>query len=478
MMVIQAFRFELDPSNTVGAALASHAGAARFSFNWGLAEVESRLEARRALTALAIRQGASVGEAEAWAGGQVGPIPWSLPALRREWNRVKDDVAPWWRENSKEAYSSGLDALARALKNYFDSREGGRRGRRMGWPRPKCRHGGRRSFRVTTGRFGVVDARHVRLPRIGLIRTKEGTTSLLGQLEAGTARVLSAAVSERAGRWWVSLTCEAERAEPMLAQPQSVVGVDVGINHLAVLSTGEMIPNPKPLSKYQRRMARLQRECSRRRHPAKGQRPSKRWRRSQAALARTHWKVAQVRVDGLHKLTTALTACHGTIVVEDLNVAGMTATAKGSGHWRGKAGLNRAILDAAPGELRRQLAYKCAWYGPQLVVSDRWYPSSKTCSGCKTVKAKLSLTQRTFSCERCGLVMDRDVNAAINLASLVETIGTVSGAGTGRTSVPANAQGEERFMPAGRCPSKNCEDGTGPTGSDKTATAAEQSTAA
>src|SRR5919108_5121274 len=206
MMVVQAYRFELDPSNAMGALLASHAGAARFCFNWGLAEVESRLEARRVLTVVAIRQGASVAEAEGWAAGVVGPIPWSLPALRREWNRAKGEVAPWWRENSKEAYSSGLDALARALTSYFDSRDGTRRGRRVGWPKPKRRHGGRRSFRVTTGSFGVVDARHVRLPRLGVIRTKEATTSLLDRLEAGTARVLSATVSERAGRWWVSFT--------------------------------------------------------------------------------------------------------------------------------------------------------------------------------------------------------------------------------------------------------------------------------
>jgi len=478
MMVIQAYRFELDPSNAVGSALASHAGAARFAFNWGLAEVESLLEARRMLAVLAVRQGASVSEAGSWAAGLAGPIPWGLPALRREWNRAKDEVAPWWRENSKEAYSSGLDALARALKNFFDSSEGERRGRQVGWPRLKRRHGGRRSFRVTTGSFGVVDPRHVRLPRIGVIRTKEATTSLLGRLEAGTARVLSAAVSERAGRWWVSFTCEVERSERTPAQPQSVVGVDVGVSHLAVLSTGAMIPNPKPLSKYQRRMARLQRKCARRRGPAKGRRPSKRWQRSQAALARTHRTVAHARVDGLHKLTTALVARHGTIVIEDLNVAGMTATAKGSGHWRGKAGLNRAILDVGFGQLRRQLAYKSVWSGSRLVVADPWYPSSKTCSGCKAVKAKLPRSQRSFRCGRCGLVIDRDVNAAINLASLVEAVGTASGAETGQNPVPANAQGEERFMPTGRCSSTNCEDGTGPTRLGKTAAAAEQSTAA
>ena len=479
MIVTQGFRFELDPSNARCSALASHAGAARFAFNWGLAEVESRLEARRVLVALAVRQGAGVVEAERWAAGLVGPIPWSLPALRREWNRAKGEVAPWWAENSKEAYSSGLDGLARAFRGYFDSRSGARRGSRVGWPSPKRRHARRRSFRYTTGAFGVLDARHVRLPRIGVVRTKEPTTSLLDRVGGGMARVLSATVSEQApGRWWVSFTCRVERAEPTPAPSATVVGVDVGVHHLAVLSTGEMIPNPKPLSKYQRRMARLQREWARRKGPGHRRRPSKGWRRSAAALAQTHRKVAQARADGLHKLTTTLATGQGTVVVEDLNVAGMTATARGSGHWRGKAGLTRALLDVAPRELRRQLAYKCAWYGSTLVVANRWYPSSKTCSGCQTVKAKLSLTQRTYRCEHCGLVIDRDVNAAINLASLVEAAGTASGAGTGRNPVPANAQGEERFMPTGRCSSPNCEDGTGPTRPGKTATAAEQSTAA
>lgn len=166
-------------------------------------------------------------------------------------------------------------------------------------------------------------------------------------------------------------------------------------------------------------------------------------------------------------------------MVEDLNVAGMTATAKGSGHWRPKAALNRAVLDVAPSELRRQLGYKCRWYGSTLVVAERWYPSSKTCSGCGTVKAKLALSQRLFRCATCGLVIDRDLNAAANLVNLVEATtnpGTASGAGTDQHAL-VNGQGEEKFMPQGRCSSTNCQDGTEHP-SDKTATAAEQSTAA
>jgi len=469
---LQAFRFELDPNNETRSALASHAGAARFAFNWGLAVIGARLDARTVAEVLALRQGAGTTEAAVWAAELVGPLPWSLPALRREWNQAKDQVAPWWATNSKEAYNAGLDALARALKSFFDARSGGRAGRRLGWPRFKKR-GGRRSFRVTTGSFGVVDRRHVRLPRIGVIRTKEPTGKLLGRLEAGAGRVLSASVSERAGRWFVSFTCEVEG--PELAAPAGgPVGVDVGVRCLAVLSSGEHVPNPKHLSRWRRRQARLGTELARRRGPAQAKAPSRRWKATKARLANTHAKAAHARADGLHKLTTRLARAHGVVVVEDLNVAGMTARAAGRAK-RGKAGLNRAILDVAPGELRRQLAYKTAWSGSRLVVADRWFPSSKTCSTCGAVKTKLSLAQRSYSCERCGLVIDRDHNASINLAALAARTGTASGAGTGQRDL-ANGRGEDRSMPSGRWSSQNRQDSTAPAG--QTATAAEQSTAA
>jgi putative transposase len=148
-----------------------------------------------------------------------------------------------------------------------------------------------------------------------------------------------------------------------------------------------------------------------------------------------------------------------------LNVAGMTASAKGSGHWRGKAGLNRAILDVAPGELRRQLGYKCGWYGSALLVAGRWYPSSKACSGCGWRKPSLPLSERMFCCGNtaCGLVIDRDLNAALNLAALVRALvtGTASSGGNRPGDHPACAQGEERSTGSPGCSSVNCEDGTG-----------------
>ena len=154
MLVHQAYRFEMDPNNTTRSALASHAGAARFAYNWGLDLVINRLSARRALVVLAIRSGASRVEAEAWADDLLGPLPWTLPALRRAWNQAKAEVAPWWAENSKESYNSGLDALARALDAWSKSRRGRRKGRAVGFPRFKTKSTARRSFRVTTGASG------------------------------------------------------------------------------------------------------------------------------------------------------------------------------------------------------------------------------------------------------------------------------------------------------------------------------------
>jgi putative transposase len=421
MPVHQAFRFELDPSATTRSALSSHAGASRFAYNWGLALVKDRLDARQVLCVLAMRQGALAGEARAWAAETTGPVPWTLYSLRREWNLVKDEIAPWWEENSKEAYNSGFDALARALRGYFDSRGGARAGVPMGFPSFK-KKGGRPSCRFGTGVIRVVDDRHVQLPRLGVIRTKEHTTSLLDQVAAGTARVLSATVKAEAGTWFVSFACVLERHDSLATYPEAIVGVDLGVHHLAALSTGELFENQTPVSHHARRMARLDRELSR------AQKGSKRRARTRAKLARCHRRVANVRRDSLHKLTTHLATAYGTVVIEDLAVKNMTACPKPKADpenpdallpngARRKAGLNRSILDTAPGELRRQLTCKMGWHGGHLVVAQRFFPSSKKCSSCKETKATLSLATRTYRCEHCGLILDRDLNAARNLAA-------------------------------------------------------------
>jgi IS605 OrfB family transposase len=428
MLVTQSYRYALDPTPRQHRALASHCGAARFAYNWALSLVKLRLDQRAA--------------------GLAVEVPWTLPSLRWAWNRAKHEAAPWWPQNSKEAYSSGLDALARALKNWSDSKHGKRKGPRVGFPRFKGKRRSRLACRFTTGGIRVEpDRYHVVLPRIGPIKTHESTRKLARRLEAGTARILNATISQTAERWYVSFTVEVHRAVPSTASAAQrhggTVGVDVGIRHLAVLSTGETISNPRPLDHAQRRLRLLNRQLARRHGPRApdGARrvPSVGWRQTQKRLARAHARVASIRRDGLRQLTTRLATSHDTIVVERLNVAGMVRNRH----------LSRAIVDAGFGELRRQLAYKTAWYGSALVTADRWYPSSKTCSACGVVKTKLPLSVRVFACEACGLVIDRDLNAARNLAALVNSMVAGSGPET------RNARGGDGSPGlAGQTPSK------------------------
>jgi putative transposase len=395
--VTQAYRFALDPTARQRRALASHCGAARVAHNWGLELVKTRLDQRCA--------------------GENVNVPWTLNDLRWEWNRAKHEIAPWWAENSKEAYSSGLDGLARALRNWSDSRGGRRKGRPMGFPRKKRKGRARDACRFTTGPLRVLgDRKHVQLPKIGVLKTHESTRKLARRLEQGTARILAATVSRTADRWFVSFTCEVQRVIPMGGGRTAVVGVDVGVQHLAVLSTGVFVRNPRVLEESLKRLRQLNRQLTRRQGPraADGQYrvPSAGWQQARRQLPRTHARIASVRRDALHKLTTTLATECSTVVVEHLNVAGMVRNRH----------LARAIADSGMGELRRLLAYKTIWHGSHLVVANPSYPSSKTCSACGWVKAKLTLAERIFTCEACSLRTDRDLNAAHNLAKLADRV--------------------------------------------------------
>jgi Helix-turn-helix domain len=177
-----AYRFCLDATPAQERRLRSHAGAARFAYNFGLALVKRRLDERAA--------------------GEEVDVPWTLAALRREWNARKAEVAPWWSKNSKEAASSGLAALADGLRAFGESRRGRRAGRRVGFPRFKRRGRGRESFRYSTGSFAVSGRTRSQLPRIGHVRVHEPTTKLQRKIEAGSARILAATISREGDRWF------------------------------------------------------------------------------------------------------------------------------------------------------------------------------------------------------------------------------------------------------------------------------------
>jgi IS605 OrfB family transposase len=238
-----------------------------------------------------------------------------------------------------------------------------------------------------------------------VLKTHESTRKVARRLEQGSARILAATISRTADRWFVSFTVEVQRHLPIDTR-RTVVGVDVGVRQLAVLSDGTMIANPRALEDALRKLRRLNRQLARR-EPR-----SERRKKTHRRLARVHARTANIRRDALHKLTSSLATEYGTVVVERLNVGGMIRNRR----------LARAITDTGLAEIRRQLTYKTTWYGSRLVVADRFYPSSRTCSACGWVKAKLTLAEHTFICETCGVVLDRDLNAARNLAKLAQYV--------------------------------------------------------
>ncbi len=233
------------------------------------------------------------------------------------------------------------------------------------------------------------------LPRLGRLRLKER-----GYLPTGGVKILSATVSEQAGHWYVSLQVEQEQMVPTNAGP--VVGIDLGITHLATLSDGTVIPNPRHLKRRLKKLKRLQRMVSRRQKGGKNRKKAVR------KLARLHRQIKNQRRHTLHQVTTSLAKTKSVLVIEDLYVAGMLKN-----HH-----LAQAIGDVGFYEFKRQLLYKASWYGARVILADRWEPSSKRCSGCGWVDAELTLSTRTFACHQCGRVIDRDLNAAINLAKL------------------------------------------------------------
>jgi transposase len=348
-IVRQAYRFALDPTPRQQGRLASHAGAARFAYNWGLGLVTQRLDQRNSDPRVR--------------------VPWTLPGLRLEWNRAKAEVAPWWAENSKEAYSSGLAALAQGLNNWAASRNGTRAGSRVGFPRRKRKGRSRQGCRFTTGAIRVEpDRQHVTLPRLGTIKTHESTRKLARRLEQGTARILAATISQSGGRWFVSFTCEVQRAQRTPHQPGTRVGVDVGVKHLAVISTGEVIDNSAPLQANFRKLRRQTRQlarCQGPRDPAGGRRaPSRNWHEAKTRVTKIHARIANLRQEALHQLTSELASTYETVVVERLNVVGMVQNRR----------LARAIADSGMGQVRRLLGYKCLWNGGRLVVAELFSP--------------------------------------------------------------------------------------------------------
>ncbi|WP_144735773.1 RNA-guided endonuclease InsQ/TnpB family protein [Extensimonas perlucida] len=389
-----AHRVALDPNNTQATYLARAAGTARFAYNWALAEWKRQYEA--------------------WKADNTLPKP-SQAALRRQLNAVKREQFPWMLEVTKNAPQMAIIQLGQAFQNFFAGRA------RYPQFRKKGVHD---RFTLTNDQFDI-DGSRIRIPNLGWVRMRE-TLRFAG-------KIMSATISRVADRWFVSIAVETQDDSHLpKAENQGVVGVDLGVKALATLSTGETIPGPKPHKALLGRRQRLSRSLSRK------QKGSANRHKAKAKLARLHARIAAIRSDALHKFTTDLTRRFHTIGIEDLNVRGMMKNRH----------LARSIADMGFFEFRRQLAYKAAMRGGQVVVADRFYASSKTCSACGHKLDDLPLSVREWTCPSCGTVHDRDVNAAVNLKNMAvsSTVAACGeeGSGLGRkTQVkPASAKQE------------------------------------
>jgi len=378
MKVKGGYKAELDLNNEQITLAKKHCGAARWAYNYAL-----------------IRKKANY---------QQGLHTPYAAELHREINVLKRTDFPWMYEVSKCALQEALRDADDAFKHFFRrvalKKQGVFQGK-CGYPKFKSKKKAIGSARFTGSIHVYPDA--IQLPRLGLLRLKEHDYLPLNK------KVGSATISEKAGRWFVSLCVHEEQAEPTPATGE-VIGVDLGIKTLATCSDGSTFANPKALRSRLTALKRASRNHSRKKKGSQNR------RRAQHKLAKLHARIGNIRRDALHKATSQIVAKTKSsderprvIVLEDLNISGMLKNRR----------LSRAIADGGLYEFRRQIAYKARQAGVAIESVSRWFPSSKTCSGCGTVKEELSLSERVFVCEACGLTMDRDLNAARVLAASV-----------------------------------------------------------
>ncbi|MDE3007565.1 MAG: transposase [Acidobacteriota bacterium] len=419
------FQFALDPNAQQRILFAKCAGARRFTVNHHLARVKVNLDARSAEREVLSESGnpcepstpslswsgfSFINEFNAWKNGQSVDAP------------VNEDGSRglvWRHELPNDVFECASVDAARALENFSASRKGKRSGAPVGFPRFQAKGKVTPSFRLrnraTPGRIPssqpirFSDPAHLRLPKFGPVKLFGPTRKVRRMIDAGRFHIYSATLTQRAGRWTVSLTgvaAELHQAGRSRTSRHAVpVGVDRGIISLCVAAdaNGVLTQSFEGVTTLKQALGKLKAANQALARTTPG---SKGRQRARARLAKTHRKVVNTRRHLVHQASRALVDRCQTLVIEDLNVAGMVRNRH----------LTRSISDAAMGELSRQLLYKARWRGVEVRVAARFFPSSKTCSGCGEVRDDLALSTRSYSCETCGLVIDRDLNAAINLA--------------------------------------------------------------
>ena len=350
-------------------------------YNWGLAEWQRQYAACKLDKSL--------------------PYP-SHFSLDKQLNAIKKQQFPWMSEVTKCASQISLANLGSAFKRFLNETSK--------YPRFK-KKGIRDAFSLASDQIKIKGFKFW-VPKLGFVKMHEPLRF--------EGKLIKATISRTADRWFASVTVEVPDALLPPAENQGAVGVDLGITTLATLSTGEKVVGPRAYKALLDRVRRQSRQVSGKINGSKNREKAK------MRLAKTHARIANIRKDALHKLTTRLADEYKTICIEDLNVSGMVRNRR----------LSKSIMDSSFGEFRRQLEYKVLRRGGRIVVADRWYPSSKTCSACGYKMKEIPLAVRNWSCPSCGVQHDRDVNAAINLKNMaVGSTVTACGEGSSGSSL-------------------------------------------
>jgi putative transposase len=358
--MIYAHQIALDLTQAQEAYCRRAAGTSRFTYNWALAEWQRQYQA--------------------------GEKPMAQ-AIKAQWNALKHTDYPWVGAVHKDANQQPFAHLATAFQKFFRHE--------TGYPRFK-KKGQHDSFYISNDKCQV-QGKRLRVPVLGWVRMREALRFI--------GKIMAVTVSRSAQRWYASISVQID-STPTISENQAVVGVDLGVLRLATLSTGETIEGPKPLRRLLTKLQRCSRQLSRK---VKG---SRNRAKARDRLARLHAHITYQRKDALHKLSTDLVRHFGVIVLEDLHVKGMVR------HHR----LARAICDMGFGMFRQMMTYKSQAAGVQVILADRWFPSSKLCASCGVICEALPLSQRQYQCP-CGFVVDRDLNAALNLSNYPRLVG-------------------------------------------------------
>ena len=370
-------KIELKPNNAAKTHFKKAFGCARLAYNWGLAK---------------------------WQENYKAGVKASIYDIRKEFNAIKKEKYPFTYEVSAWATQQPFIYLDRAFKKYFADLKLGK----VSYPKRKKKKENQGRYYIGENSISIIDEKYLKIPNLGLVKMCEKLRF--------NGKINNVVISQKADKFFASFNMEITQSEynkthKKVKDNRTSIGIDLGISNFATLSNGLVIKSPKHLDKLTKLIVRRQRQLSKKVHPkTKGDKTKKsnNYVKMSLKVAKLHTRIANNRLDFLHKFTSHLVRNYDNISLETLQVSNMMKNHR----------LAKSLSDVSLSKFNEILEYKAKYNGVSIIRADRFYPSSKTCSHCGSIKSELSLSQRTYVCGECGYTIDRDLNASINLAKL------------------------------------------------------------